>query len=160
MHTQFGVKLGTLSVAITLVPCIYKRFSGSESLANGVIKVHFWEIPHSYCTPIQAVVFLEPGSASFKAPLNYSIPSLSTGTELCTEKPACCLRGNSFDHFYTNMQCPKIVMNITVSATTTPTTHTHTHTHTTHTTPTHAHTPTPTHTHTHRGWAIVPSLTR
>ena len=136
MHTQFGVKLGTLSVAITLVPCIYKRFSGSESLANGVIKVHFWEIPHSYCTPIQAVVFLEPGSASFKAPLNYSIPSLSTGTELCTEKPACCLRGNSFDHFYTNMQCPKIVMNITVIAPP----HTHTHTHTRPHTHTHTHT--------------------
>ena len=87
---------------------------------------------------IQAVVFMEPGSSSFKAPLNYSIPSLSTGTQLCTEKPACCLRGDSFDHFYTNMQCPKIVMNITVRATsphhhphliTTPP-HTRTHTHT------------------------------
>ncbi len=81
---------------------------------------------------------MEPGSSSFKAPLNYSIPSLSTGTQLCTEKPACCLRGDSFDHFYTNMQCPKIVMNITVRATSphhhphliTIPPHTRTHTHT------------------------------
>ncbi len=63
----------------------------------------------------QAVVFLEPGSSSFKAPLNYSIPSLSTGTQFCMESPACCMKGLSFDHFYTNMHCPKILMNITVN---------------------------------------------
>lgn len=54
---------------------------------------------------------LQHGPLSSSQPL----PSLSYGTELCIEFPACCVKGLNYLHFYQNLHCPRIQMNIIVS---------------------------------------------
>lgn len=63
---------------------------------------------------LQAVAFLEPDSGHFTKPLGYSIPALSYGTQFCMEKQKCCIEGRSYLHFYGELTCPKIMMNVTV----------------------------------------------
>ena len=63
----------------------------------------------------QAAVFLDPGTDHLSKPLGFSIPALSYGTQLCMERPNCCIKGHSYEHIYENLACPKILMNVTVS---------------------------------------------
>ena len=64
----------------------------------------------------QAVAFIEPLSFDFSKPLNYSLPTLSFGTEWSEENVLkCIIPGFDFKHFYKMLQCPKIMMNATVS---------------------------------------------
>lgn len=64
---------------------------------------------------LQAVVFLEPFSYSFSNPLNYSLPAISFGAQYSEEFPKCIYPGFDYQHFYKMLQCPKILMNATVS---------------------------------------------
>ena len=77
-----------------------------------------WSPNHSYIRIMfllmQAVAFLEPASIHYSKPLGFSIPALSYGTQLCMEAPLCCLKGYSYFHFYDELVCPKILMNVTV----------------------------------------------
>jgi len=50
----------------------------------------------------------------FIKPLGYSIPALSFGTELCEEEPNCCIPGIDYRHFYNMLDCPRVLMNVTV----------------------------------------------
>ena len=67
---------------------------------------------------MQAIAFIEPFSHYFKEPLGYSIPSLSYGTEYSEESPKCVYPGVDYVHFYNMLQCPRIIMNVTVSTAT------------------------------------------
>ncbi|XP_065896388.1 uncharacterized protein [Dysidea avara] len=62
----------------------------------------------------KAAAFMEPFSTKFKEPLGYSLPALSFGTQLCEEKPNCCQPGIDYLHFYNMLDCPKVMMNVTV----------------------------------------------
>ena len=64
---------------------------------------------------VQAVAFLEPASTHLSKPLGFSIPALSYGTQLCMEAPKCCNEKYGYFHFYDELVCPKILMNVTVS---------------------------------------------
>ena len=57
---------------------------------------------------------MEPFSTNFRAPLDYSIPALAYGTELCEESPRCCIPGIDYRHFYNELKCPKVLMNVSV----------------------------------------------
>jgi len=57
---------------------------------------------------------MEPFSINFRKPLGYSIPVLSFGTELCEEEPNCCVHGIDYRHFYDMLDCPRVLMNVTV----------------------------------------------
>ena len=57
---------------------------------------------------------MEPFSDNFRAPLGYSIPALAYGTELCEELPQCCIPGIDYRHFYDELECPKVLMNVSV----------------------------------------------
>lgn len=61
----------------------------------------------------RAVVYLEPFSYHYTEPLPYSIPTVSYGTQLCTEAPACCINGWDYFNFYAKLTCPKLLMNVT-----------------------------------------------
>ena len=63
----------------------------------------------------QAAAFLEPASTHFSKPLGFSIPALAYGTQLCMEAPQCCNMKYGYFHFYSELVCPKILMNVTVS---------------------------------------------
>ena len=57
---------------------------------------------------------MEPLSTNFRAPLGYSIPTLAYGTELCEEFPQCCIPGIDYRHFYDELKCPRVLMNVSV----------------------------------------------
>ena len=65
-------------------------------------------------THTQAAAFLEPASIHFSKPLGFPIPALSYGTQLCSESPACCTMDFGYFHFYDELVCPRILMNVTV----------------------------------------------
>ena len=51
---------------------------------------------------------------NFKAPLGYSVPALAYGTELCEEPPNCCVPGKDYHHYYDELECPRVLMNVSV----------------------------------------------
>ena len=63
----------------------------------------------------KAVAFLEPLSFFFTTRLNYSIPTVSLGTQLSEEFPDCIIPEYDYRHFYKMLTCPRIQMNVTVS---------------------------------------------
>ncbi len=54
-------------------------------------------------------------SYAFTTPLNYSIPTVSLGTQLSEEFPDCIIPGYGYKRFYKMLKCPRIQMNMTVS---------------------------------------------
>ena len=67
---------------------------------------------------------------NFKAPLGYSVPALSYGTQLCEEPPDCCIPGIDYHHFYDELECPRVLMNVSVCYNYMCDTHMHIHIHT------------------------------
>ena len=57
---------------------------------------------------------MEPFSTNFRDPIGYSIPALAYGTQLCEETPQCCIPGIDYRHFYDELECPRVLMNVSV----------------------------------------------
>ena len=83
------------------------------TLLFAFIHTHMHVHTHTH-THTQAAAFLEPASIHFSKPFGYPIPALSYGTQLCTESPACCTMEFGYFHFYDELVCPRILMNVTV----------------------------------------------
>ena len=69
---------------------------------------------------LQAIAWLEPfipDLLKLPAPIPgvSHIASLMHGTQLCEESPNCCVRGMDYITLYEKWQCPKVLINVTVT---------------------------------------------
>jgi len=66
------------------------------------------------CSFTQGIVFLDPVALNLFYPVQFSIPAMVVGTELCPLPPhTCCPPGTSFNHFYNSWSCPRVLFNVT-----------------------------------------------
>ena len=65
--------------------------------------------------PAQAAAYIEPLSFRFVEPLPPTVPSLAIGTAYCEDKPDCCIPGLDYVKLYSDLHCPRLSFNVTVS---------------------------------------------
>ena len=78
---------------------------------------HFQHVPivHASLLLAQAAAYVEPASFHLAEPLPPTVPSLSIGTAYCEEKPYCCIPGLDYVKLYSDLHCPRLSFNVTVS---------------------------------------------
>ena len=78
---------------------------------------HFQHVPIVLASLLlaQAAAYVEPASFHLAEPLPPTVPSLSIGTAYCEEKPYCCIPGLDYVKLYSDLHCPRLSFNVTVS---------------------------------------------